>query len=351
MTRNHTLIDAGLAAFRLTGLDRALRPATRGVGAILAFHRVRPWRPAAEGYAPNRALEITPEFLDQALRLTGRLGYEFVSLSEVRRRLLNGTDRPFAALTFDDGYRDVLAYAVPILKRYGAPFTLFLAVGFLDRSARLWWLELEEAVRRVDAIDIDCGGLRIACDTRTVEAKSAAFERIYWALRARPEGELLTAIERFAEEARVDRQALYADLFIDWNEARALAQNPLVEVGAHGVTHRRLAHWPLAEARAEMTRSKTLLEESLRTPVHHFAFPVGDSTSAGPREFALAKEVGFVTAVTTRPGVVSAAHADHLWALPRVSVNGLWQRERALETLLSGAPFALANRGRRLDVS
>ena len=85
--------------------------------------------------------------------------------------------------------------------------------------------------------------------------------------------------------------------------------------------------------------------------VDAFAYPVGDPTSAGPREFALARECGFACAVTTRPGMLYAEHAAHLWALPRVSVNGLWQNTRDLETLLSGAPLLLWNRGRRVNVA
>ena len=82
-----------------------------------------------------------------------------------------------------------------------------------------------------------------------------------------------------------------------------------------------------------------------------FAFPVGDATSAGPREFGVAKDLGFLTAVTTRPGVLYGAHVDHLHALPRMSVNGLFQDSRALESLVSGAPTALMNLGRRIDVA
>jgi hypothetical protein len=60
--------------------------------------------------------------------------------------------------------------------------------------------------------------------------------------------------------------------------------------------------------------------------------------------------LGFASAVTTRPGMIFPAHRDHLTALPRVSVNGNWQDGGYFEVLLSGAPFALWNRGRRLNV-
>jgi peptidoglycan/xylan/chitin deacetylase (PgdA/CDA1 family) len=70
---------------------------------------------------------------------------------------------------------------------------------------------------------------------------------------------------------------------------------------------------------------------------------VGDPTSAGLREFRIAQELGFKTAVTTRPGVVFAQHRDHLMALPRLSVNGDYQRMRYLRVLMSGAATAMWN--------
>ena len=350
MARNLTMIDTGLKVFRLTGLDRALRPATRGRGVILALHRVRPWKAVTPGYAPNASLEITPEFLDDTLRLMSRLGYEFVSLGEARRRLEHDGP-PFAALTFDDGYTDMRDHAAPVLESRGAPYTMFLATGFLDRTARLWWLELEEAVRRLDMVSVDLGGVTLRCESRTVEEKSAAYERVYWALRGRAEEDLWNAVAVLAAEAGLAPGELYGDNFLDWDGARALAAHPLAEVGAHSLTHRRLAHWPEAVVREEMARSRAELEAGIGKPARHFAFPVGDPTSAGPREFALARDLGFLTAVTTRPGVLYGAHTDHLHALPRMSVNGLFQDTRALESLVSGAPTALLNLGRRLNVA
>ena len=137
---------------------------------------------------------------------------------------------------------------------------------------------------------------------------------------------------------------------MDWDEAAAFARHPLVAAGAHSRRHRMLAKWPQAEAHEEMAGSKAALEARFGVAVDAFAYPVGDRTSAGPREFELAREAGFACAVTTRPGMLYAEHAAHLWALPRVSVNGLWQSLSDLESLLSGAPLLLWNRGRRLNV-
>ena len=66
---------------------------------------------------------------------------------------------------------------------------------------------------------------------------------------------------------------------------------------------------------------------------------------------ALAKEAGFVSAVTTRPGHLFDGHGDHLHALPRVSLNGHHQSGAALRSLLSGLPFLAWNRGCKLNVA
>jgi peptidoglycan/xylan/chitin deacetylase (PgdA/CDA1 family) len=338
------LIGAGFAAMRATGLHKAL--AARGSGVILTLHRVRPFRDITPGYAPNRLLEVTPEFFDSALALIARRGFDFVTLDEAARRLREG-GRRFAALSFDDGYRDTRDLALPILARHNAPATVYFATGLIERTARLWWLELEEAIRRLDAVEIPQGRF----PARTALEKSAAYERVYWALRARPEQELLDAVAALAAKAGVTSAAIAEPEFMTWEEAAAFARHTLVSIGAHSLTHRRLALWPEASARAEMAQSRATLEARLETRVASFAYPVGDPSSAGPREFALARELGFATAVTTRPGMLFPEHAAHLTALPRVSLNGLWQNLGYLDVLLSGAPFRFWNRGRRLNVA
>ena len=93
------------------------------------------------------------------------------------------------------------------------------------------------------------------------------------------------------------------------------------------------------------------IEASLALRPEHLSYPVGDATSAGPREFRIAAELGFKTAVTTRPGVLFPEHGAHLTALPRISLNGEFQQSRYLRVLLSGAATAMWNGFRRVDAA
>ncbi len=335
-------LGAGLKALGASRLPQLAAPFARGLGAILMFHHVRPW--VQRGFAPNRGLEITPAFLDATLETLKRRGYEIVSLDDVPERIASPRARPFAALTFDDGYRDNLDYALPVLERHDAPFTVNVTTGFADGSARLWWAELEEAVRALPRAPFE--GRMLAAETDVEKAR--AFATIYWSLRSGSEERLLAEVATLAELARLNATAITRRLCMDWDEIAAMGRHPLCAVGVHTLTHPRLAKLDAVSARRELAESKAIIEARVGRPARHLAYPVGDATSAGARDFALAADLGFATGVTTRKGMIFAEHRRQLTALPRLSVNGEHQDRAVLELLLTGAPFLVWNRGRRI---
>jgi peptidoglycan/xylan/chitin deacetylase (PgdA/CDA1 family) len=85
----------------------------------------------------------------------------------------------------------------------------------------------------------------------------------------------------------------------------------------------------------------------LQRDIRHFAYPFGSIDAAGPREFKIASELGYQTGVTTRIGVVKPGDAGQLMQLPRITIDGTYQRERYLDVLLSGVAPAAWNGIRR----
>ncbi len=148
-----TIIRGGLESLYFSGAHVALRPFVGGVGAILTLHHVRPPRPGR--FQPNRLLEVTPRFLTRVVKDLRRSGVDLVSLDEMHRRLTEGDfSRRFVCLTFDDGYRDTLQWAYPILKEAGVPFAVYVPTSFPDRLGELWWLVLEAVIARNDRIGL-----------------------------------------------------------------------------------------------------------------------------------------------------------------------------------------------------
>jgi peptidoglycan/xylan/chitin deacetylase (PgdA/CDA1 family) len=345
-----TLFKAGLGTLYFTGAHRMLRPVFGGLGAILMLHHVRPAQGAE--FAPNSLLEVTPGFLESVVERVRAQGFDIVAMDEVPERIRAGDEaRPFVAFTFDDGYRDNAEFAWPILKRHGVPFTIYLPASFMDHEGELWWLVLEKTIQTQRTVVASIGGRTVHFDCSTAALKNEAWREIYWWLRSLPETDLRAYVRDLAARHGLDFRDICRSLCMTWDEVRALGQDPLVTYGAHTVNHVMLAKYPAETVRHEMLGSKERLERELGRTMAHFAYPVGDPTSAGMREFDMARELGFVTAVTTRPGVIHAEHADHLTALPRVSLNGHFQSLHYLDALLSGAPFAFFNRFRKVNAA
>jgi peptidoglycan/xylan/chitin deacetylase (PgdA/CDA1 family) len=99
------------------------------------------------------------------VRWLRRSRLDLVSLDEMHHRLTRGhLRRRFVCITIDDGYRDTLHWAYPILKRHQVPFTVYIPTSFPDRLGELWWLALEAVV---------------ACNKRVrllIDAKAQGFE-------------------------------------------------------------------------------------------------------------------------------------------------------------------------------
>jgi peptidoglycan/xylan/chitin deacetylase (PgdA/CDA1 family) len=347
----NNIIRAGLEALYFTGAHHLLRPVFAGVGGIFMLHHVRPRRDSA--FQPNHHLEITPDFLRATLAHLRASGIEIVTVDEMYQRLMQRDfSRRFACFTFDDGYRDNRDFALPVMREFDAPFTVYVASDFAEGTGRLWWVALEMVVAKAQVIDVQIGGVAVRLDASTVDAKQAAFDRLHDWMRALPgEHDIRREVSALCARHGVDENALCRDLCMSWQELKPFADDPLVTIGAHTISHCNLAKQAEAIATHEMAMSRARIEAELQRPVLHLAYPYGDRIAAGRREFALAQAAGFKTAVTTRPGMIFPGSAGHLTALPRVSLNGNYQDQRILPVLTSGAATAMWNGFRRIDAA
>jgi peptidoglycan/xylan/chitin deacetylase (PgdA/CDA1 family) len=347
-----TIIRTGLETLYFSGMHHMLRPFLGGVGSILTLHHVRP--PRNDGFQPNRLLEITPVFFERLLRRLKRGRLDVITLDEMHRRFVeNDFKRRFVCITFDDGYKDTMRWAAPLLKQYEMPWALYIPTSFPDRLGELWWLALEYVIARNERIGMVINGVQQYFECRSTGEKRELYDAVYAYLRSmKSEDEVRRTVRDLAATYRVDIPEICRDLCMDWQEIAQLAEDPLLTIGAHTVNHMMLKKVAdEASVRAEMEMSRSVLEAALGTRPQHLAYPVGDATSAGPREFRVAAELGFKTAVTTRPGVLFKAHADHMTALPRISVNGEYQRQRYVKVLMSGAGTAMWNGFKRVNAA
>ncbi|MDZ5695732.1 polysaccharide deacetylase family protein [Chelativorans sp. M5D2P16] len=332
----HAVIRAGLEA---TALSRAARlvPTVGGRGLIFTLHHVRPHEKAP--FSPNAALSVTPEFLEKAVVAALDGGLVPVHLHALPALLAEPDGRKFVAFTLDDGYRNNAQFAAPVFRRYGIPYTIFITAGFVERKRTLWWETAAELAGRGTGFVFDFGRGPEEVPARTLAQKNAAFARLAAYVHAIQEDEAVARIDTAAAEAGIDAGSIVRELVMDADELKALAEDPLVHFGAHTVTHVNLRRVPAKRLNEEITESARAVERYVGSSPRSFAYPYGGRSAAGPREMAAVAEAGFSAAVTTQPGRLEAACLEQPTGLPRVSLNGLFQKKRYVAALMTGLPF------------
>lgn len=329
-------IGAGLELSWLLAAAGLMREA-RGRGVIFTLHHVRPHVP--EAFEPNAHLEITPQFLDTALRRLRREGYRFVPLDQVPALLAEPEGgKPFAAFTLDDGYINNLEHALPVFEQHQAPFTVFVAQGFAEGSHSIWWETLAVLLRRAGEIRFDFGhgSERLALDNP--QQQWDAFDRFARYIHRSDEARAIAAIDMLARENGIEPTDITRELVMEPGQLQWLATHPLATLGAHTISHRALARLPEAEARIEMQVSADYVEAVTGIRPVTIAYPYGTPVAATGREAALARNLGFQAAVTTQPGLPVTRQTAYL---SRISLNGFYQKRRYVSALASGIPLKL----------
>ncbi|UXN69749.1 polysaccharide deacetylase family protein [Devosia neptuniae] len=339
MSLKYTVIRAMFEALWLSRLPGLLRSLSASRGVIFTLHRVLPGAPA--DFSPNAILQVTPDFLDYVIERVRDLGIDIVSLDEAIDRLkASEKGRPFVVLTFDDAYKDNLQYALPVLRRHNAPFTLYVPTALVDGVGDIWWQAIEDIIARQDAVAFTQGDETDYVDTRTTAEKQQAYDALYWRMRKMPEADRVALMHSFARSYGYDLAQQCRTLIMDWQELRKLADDPLCTIGAHTVHHYELAKLDADQARSEMQQSAEVLLAQFGQRPSHISYPIGGPASAGQREFDMARDLGFVSGVTTRPGGLYAHHAQSLHALPRISLNGYFQSRRYVDVFATGVIFS-----------
>lgn len=313
----------------------------RGRGAIFTLHHVRP---EAKLFEPNAHLEVTPEFLEAAIVELRSQGYDFVRLDEIPERLASSDQTPFAAFTLDDGYYNNAQHALPVFERHRVPFTVFITRGFVERTHSLWWETLGELLPRLEHMEFDFGEGLERIKLSSASQVKATFQRFADYVWQQDEAAAVAALDALARRHGIDPLELTARLVMGRDDLLRLVEHPLASLGAHTISHRAVSRLSAEETRGELRQSADWLEQVTGTRPSTFAFPYGMRSAVSARDIEIARELGFSVAVTTQPGTLSESSLATLTGLPRISLNGYFQRPKYVSALASGIPFALMSR-------
>jgi peptidoglycan/xylan/chitin deacetylase (PgdA/CDA1 family) len=302
--------------------SRRLRREQEAHGLVLMYHRI------ARAEVDPWELCVRPEHFESQIGMLRKFA-DLVPLVELRGQLRKGRQsRPAIAITFDDGYVDNLAVAKPVLERFEAPATVFIATGQVGRRADFWWDRLAKLVLPQRSLprllELAAGDDRFEHrDDRLAapgksgrRARRELHDRIWaWCIN-RPDAErdaILSAVAQWADVHLAPDPNSWA---MTREELQALTDGGLVDLGAHSVTHPLLSRLPAAEKAIEIRQCRADCERLTGRAPPAFAFPNGDVDA---ESLMLVRGAGFKIACTSEPNLVWDASDAH--ATPRIHVR------------------------------
>lgn len=201
---------------------------------VLMYHKVND--------LPGNPLSVPVGLFDEQMAQLHELGFTVVGLDDVLAYYGDGAELPERSvlITFDDGYRDNLEHAAPVLERHGYPAVLFVPIAYLDDRLPL------------------------------------------------------PHEERLAARGIVNST-------LDWGELAEL-EAAGVRIESHGISHRPLADLALDEAAREIVLSKLRLEDRLGRQVRSFAYVKGSEAHYKPVHLSLLRQAGYDVAFTSVSG-------------------------------------------------
>jgi peptidoglycan/xylan/chitin deacetylase (PgdA/CDA1 family) len=283
--------------------------------ALLMFHGVE-----ADPLSPSCSYVLDAQTLRRELTYVRR-HFRVLPLEEAIERLQNGTlPKRSAALTFDDGTRNLLTHAAPVLRDLGLPAAVFVATGPMGTGEALWPDRLWLAFARTTAADVDLTAIGLghrslatAADlVRTRDAVIAHFKDL-------PDAERIARVEWLVDLLGPESDA-YGSPFqmLSWDEAHELASDGTISLHPHSVTHPILSRCSDEKVEREITESCATLERETGRPPMVFAYPNGGEQDFDDRARSALRRNGVRWALSTTNGFADR-DSDPL-ALPRIGI-------------------------------
>jgi len=340
-----------LDILHFSGLTAAARSSLQGAGSIFCLHHVCPGGGRQRGFAPNSKLEIEPAFLAAMIGLVREKGMETISLGDAVAQLKMGkpSPKPFAVFTLDDGYKDNQTFAQPVFAKLNCPYTIFVAPRIAEGTCELWWRILELVIS-TGRVETALAGQKISLSCQSDKEKWQAWNMLLPRIEKLEEFAQRQFIRELAQKHSVDVDAYCRSVAMNWDDLRAINQDPLCTIGAHTLNHHSVGKMNAANALEQMKQSRRLISDELGEDIRFNAYPYGDEPNATARDFKLAEKAGYEASLTTRKGVCFPEHSAHLQALPRIMVSGRYQALRYVDAMMSGLPTAMFAKFNRLNV-
>ncbi len=292
---------------------------------IFLFHRINPLRDPF--WDP-----IDPLNFEQQIIFLKK-NYSIVQLeSYMDQPVRKANKKPLASIVFDDGYKDFMEYALPVLQKHKVPSSMYVVTNCADQLHSIWTFQLDFLFQHTKRKSIQ------------LESKNSGLQKISWASdeekylfakKIKPELKKIKNAEReyICQQifTQLNDHEIPKNLYMDWEDLRQVSGEGVV-IGSHTVTHSMLGNIDKEEQIIyELKQSANRIEKELGFFPKTISYPIG---SYNPLVKKLAKDTGYQFGLAVNQKKYKSQKND-LFEIPRLELYN----ENILKTYIRTTRF------------
>ncbi len=244
----------------------------------------------------------------------------FMLMSDLERGINSGKPlNKVACITFDDGFRNNLHTAIPLLKDFDAKATIYVTTDFIEMNLMSWIDRVEYAVEKTNLklleiynhqFSLNSIEEKIQClkDIRRIFKQNKIEKNI---LASEIQNKLIGK-EVYSNESDLDQK-------LNWSEVKQIESMEDFEIGAHTISHPSLSHLEIDDQYLEIYESLKIISEKTGSKINLFAYPEGTQNDFNQTTIQVLKELGIKSSPSAVPFNIKGI--DELYSIPRLNCD------------------------------
>ena len=272
---------------------------------VLLFHRVsndndKYWEP------------IKPEYFEKIIKFLSKK-YSFISISDLLEKKVTDFNNK-CIITFDDGYKDFILEAFPIIKKYKIPITFFITSKSITENKIIWTSELNYVIKNTDKISIIIEGKEYSLRTENDKLQTA--NDLLFILKNKPNHIRIELLNKIKSELNY---IMPKDIsMLTWEDIKQMSN--VIDIQSHSVSHPMMTNLKKQELEYELKVSKNETEKNINKKISYFSYPIGDYNKSVIDETKKYYKCAFVVG-DKMLDAKKISDLDYLYKLPRINIT------------------------------
>ena len=284
------------------------------------FHRVSPKRDLLWDPMDVLLFEKCIKYISQKFKV---VQFEQFAQSNIKHEMKG----KYATIMFDDGYKDNISYALPILEKYKIKASFYLVTDCIENNIPTWTHIIDHTFQCSQKKDIELPFDFLPAELRTQNFIEKT-QRIQFARKLKPFLKGISQDERKMVLSEISSQLSDVELpklMMNWDDARLLVKKGHY-VGSHTVSHDMLASIKsIEEIEFELRESRKKIQTELGYAPLTISYPIG---SYDDRTISLSSKLGYKFGLAVKQEVFKTKDTN-LFEISRIELyNESWFKTR-----------------------